>query len=320
MNAIQIHEAESIVRLTLDQPDSKVNVLNGDLLTELEATIGSLASRSDLQGLLIVSAKPGIFVAGADLKVLAGATGPDHPPTRQFIEHGLCVLFAIEELPCPTVACIDGAALGGGLELALACDYRLVGTNPKTKLGLPEVTLGLIPGWGGTQRLPRIIGPTSALQIMLSNAQFDAETAHYRGLASNVVPSETLDSEALKLLKRSQTQDEWKGLRERKRRPMEIGAAGPTLDELKAGQFSEAQLNAMSLGPESLAAYRQYVNEQMKESKCRPAALALLDVVEKGCTLPLREAIALETEAFMRLVGSTEARELIGAFFASRKR
>ena len=320
MNALPIQFEDSIAILTLDQPDNRVNVLNRTLLSELEEAVGQLASRSDVNGLAIDSAKPGVFVAGADLKELASATGPDHAPTREFIEHGLRVLYAIEDLPFPTVACVDGAALGGGLELALACDYRLTGTNPKTRFGLPEVSLGLIPGWGGTQRLPRIIGATSALEIMLNNVHADAETARYRGLVVNVVPSETMRAETIKLLQRSRSSGEWKTQRDKKRNPMPIAAKGTTLDDLKAGRFSDAQINAMSLDSESMAAYRQYVNDQMKEGLCKPAALTVLDVVEQGCVLPLREAIPIETRAFMRLVGSPEARQLIGDFFASRKK
>lgn len=320
MNACSIQIADSIATLTLDQPDSKVNILNRPMLSELEEVIRHLATTPDLHGLIVVSAKPGIFVAGADLKILASATGTDHAPTRQYIDDGLRVLYSIEELPFPTVACIDGAALGGGLELALACDYRIVGTHPKVKLGLPEVTLGMIPGWGGTQRLPRIVGPTSAIEVMLTNVQLEAEAARYRGLVSTVVPSERIHAEAVTLLRRTRVHGEWKSVRDKKLKPMQMGSNGPSLEDLKSGNFSDAQINAMSLGAESMAAYRQYINEQMKESLCRPASLALLDVVEKGCVLPLREAIHLETVAFMQLVGSAESRQLIEAFFASRKK
>lgn len=319
MNAVSIHVADSIATLTLDQADSKVNVLNRALLQELADAVAPLASRSDLRGLILLSAKPGIFVAGADLKELANATGPDHPPTREFIELGLRVLYAIEDLPFPTVACIDGAALGGGLELALACDYRLAGTNPKTKLGLPEVTLGLIPGWGGTQRLPRIIGVISAVDVMLNNVQLDAEKALYHELVAEVISSENMRDEAVKWLKRAQSTGDGKTQRDRKRRAIQA-AKGPTLKELTEGKFTDAQLNAMSIDPDSFNSFRQRVNEQMKERLSLSAALVLIDVVEQGCALSLKEAIALETAAFMRLVGSAEARQLIEAFFASRKK
>src|SRR5262249_21226189 len=155
--------------------------------TEWEAALVDLSKRSDLRGLIIESAKPGIFIAGADLKEFADVPSPDHAPTRQYIELGLRIGELLESLPFPTAASIDGAALGGGLEMALACDYRLVGTHPKTRLGLPEVTLGLIPGWGGTQRLPRLISVGPALELIVNNAQLVAASACERALASKVL-------------------------------------------------------------------------------------------------------------------------------------
>jgi hypothetical protein len=148
---------------------------------------------------------------------------------------------------------------------------------------------------------------------MLNNVQLDAEKALYHG-------PETMRDEAVKWLKRAQSTGDWKTQRDRKRRPIQASANAPTLKDLTAGRVSDAQLNAMSLDPESFNSFRQNVNEQMKESLSKSAALALIDVVEHGCALPLKEAIALETAAFMKLVGSSEARQLIESFFSSRKK
>jgi len=161
--------ADSIAVLTFNQLGGKANVLNSGLWTELDEALDSLATRTDIKGLVLTSAKPGIFIAGADLKLLANAKGPNDPEVRAFIERGLSVLNKLENLPFPTIAAIEGAALGGGLEVALACDYRIAGSvDPKFKLGFPEVALGLIPGWGGTQRLPRIIGIPEAMTVIVS--------------------------------------------------------------------------------------------------------------------------------------------------------
>jgi len=320
MNAVSLTLVDDYAVLLLDQPGSKVNVLNQELLKELESHLHELAQRPRLAGLIVESAKPGIFVAGADLKELAAATEPDHPPTREFIQHGLRVLEILDELPFPTIACIDGAALGGGLELALACDERIAGTNPKTRFGLPEISLGLIPGWGGTQRLPRLIGPTSTIEMILHSQQLDADSARYRGLACKVVPSEDLRYEANQVLRETRTSGAWKRVRERVRRPIELDRSELTIAEMSEGNISEAKLNAMSLSPDALATFRQSTRERLKGDPKLPASLALLDVIEKGCTLPLREAIRLETETFLRLVGSPEARKLIADFFASRKK
>ncbi len=158
---------DGVAVLTIDQPGAKVNVLTVALWTELEAALDALAARTDVAGLVVASGKPGCFIAGADLNLLAIAT-PGDPAVKAFIEQGLRVLAKLEALPYPTCAVIDGVALGGGLEVALACRYRGVGTHPKVQLGLPEVKLGLIPGWGGTQRLPRIVGGETAARMLFT--------------------------------------------------------------------------------------------------------------------------------------------------------
>ena len=124
-----------------------------------------------------------------------GRRGPGEPgPTRTFIELGLRVLDTLEALPFPTVALIDGAALGGGLEVALACDFRLCGTSPKVQLGLPEIKLGLVPGWGGTQRLPRLVGVEEAINRLLSGESYDATDPPPEDLVDETVPSDELDA------------------------------------------------------------------------------------------------------------------------------
>src|SRR5947208_565735 len=171
---------DGVAVLTFDQPGSKANVLTRELWTEFGEALAALHTRTDLKGLVLASAKPGIFIAGADLKLLANAPGPNDPEVRAFIELGLRVLEQLEALPFPTCAALDGAALGGGLEVALACDYRVCGTNPKVQLGLPEVKLGLIPGWGGTQRLPRIIDMNrlhAACKLVTTAELLDAPSA-----------------------------------------------------------------------------------------------------------------------------------------------
>jgi enoyl-CoA hydratase/carnithine racemase len=318
MNALSLEVQDSLAVLTADQPGSKVNVLSRAVWSELGEAVRELRGRPGIRGLILESGKPGIFIAGADLKDLADVPAPDHPPTREFIEQGLRVLVALEDLPFPTAACIDGAALGGGLEVALACDYRLAGTSPRTRLGLPEVTLGLIPGWGGTQRLPRLVGIITALEQILGNVQFDADTAHDRGLIDAIAPSESMRAEAARLLLSSADSGEWRERRERKRRPVAAGRADVTIEDLKEGNVTKARLDAMSFGPETMAGFRQSVNERTAECR-RPAALAAIDVIERGCALPLREAIPLETAAFLRLAASPEARQIIAEFFARKK-
>jgi enoyl-CoA hydratase/carnithine racemase len=320
MSCLSLHVENGIALLTLDQPDSRVNVLDREMWADLDSAFSELGKHADVRGLIVVSAKPGIFIAGADLKELANVPGPDHPPTREFIEFGVKVLNALAALPFPTVACVDGAALGGGLEVALACDYRLAGTNPKARFGLPEVTLGLIPGLGGTQRLPRLVGPISAIEILIQNQQLDAEAARYRGLVSKIVPSENLVAEATSAIHESQKSKGWQAERLRKQRLLEIDREGMSIADMSEGNVTEAKLNALTINPDALNAYRELVNGQMRDKLCRKAALAAIDVVEKGGVLPLDQALHLETTTFLNLAGSPEAHQLIAEFFASRKK
>src|SRR5436305_801740 len=169
-SAIRLAVTDGVARLAFDQPGSRANVLSTALWTEFGRTLDELAHKPGVTGLVLESAKPGIFIAGADLKELSAA---DEGATRTLMELGLRVLHTLEELPFPTVAIIDGAALGGGLEVALGCDFRVCGTNPKVQLGLPEIKLGLIPGWGGTQRLPRLVGVEEAVNRIISGESYD---------------------------------------------------------------------------------------------------------------------------------------------------
>lgn len=274
-------DGDDVAVLTIDQPGSKVNVLTEQLWTDLEEGINSLMHRTDLRGLVIASAKPGVFIAGADLKLLGNAPGPNDPDVRAFIEHGKRVLRKLEALPFSTCAAIDGAALGGGLEVAMACDYRVVGNHPKVLLGLPEVTLGLIPGWGGTQRLPRAAGLVTAAMLLSSGQAFSRNDAIHNHVAEEggddaIRSARDILYESIDLTIRSKRLD---------RIPRAIR------DEFKLRYAAESH-----------------------------AAAEALRVMVAGASLPLYEAIDLETEAFMQLAGSPESKRLIAEFFASRKR
>src|SRR5262245_15116776 len=190
-------EPNGIACITLDEPNSRANTLHRAVWEQLAAACRQLADRVDLIGLIIQSAKPGIFIAGADLREIADLPTDDPQLTRALVRRGREVLAALESLPFPTIAVIDGAALGGGFEVALACDSRLAGDNPKIKIGLPEVKLGLIPGWGGTQRPARIIGLAAAARLVCSGQALSAEGAHSAGLVDIVVASPDLDDTAV---------------------------------------------------------------------------------------------------------------------------
>ncbi|MDY3553943.1 enoyl-CoA hydratase-related protein [Gemmata sp. JC717] len=273
---------DGVAVLTFDQPGSKANVLTRELWTEFDDALNSLSTRADVTGLVLASAKPGIFIAGADLKLLANAPGPNDPEVRAFIEQGLRVLEQLEALPFPTCAAIDGAALGGGLEVALACDCRICGTNPKVQLGLPEVKLGLIPGWGGTQRLPRVLGTSGMHQAstMLTTGQsLDYHGAVAHELVDVAVEPATLVTQAAYYVLRVDRKD---------RRARKFSPLQPPWERQRFKPLQEPEPGA---------------------------ATEAVRVLYEGARLPLRQAIPLETEAFMQLAGSEESKRLIAEFF-----
>jgi 3-hydroxyacyl-CoA dehydrogenase/enoyl-CoA hydratase/3-hydroxybutyryl-CoA epimerase/enoyl-CoA isomerase len=285
----------NIALVTLDQPGSRANTLGQAVLAEFEAMARQLANRTDLQGLILRSGKPGMFIAGADLKELGGAR-PDPNLTRQLVQRGLGIVAAYENLPFPTMACIDGACAGGGLELVLGFDYRLASSNSRTELGLPEVKIGLIPGWGGTQRLTRLIGPSLAAELICAGELANTTKARQYGIVFDVVPVDRLVEEARGLLAWARSSGDWEKGRQRKRQPVGL---------------SEEQLSFAS------AAARGAV--LAKAGPHYPAPAAALDAIFKGCNLPLDEGLKLETEQFAPLVGSTVSRNLIAIFFMTQR-
>jgi 3-hydroxyacyl-CoA dehydrogenase/enoyl-CoA hydratase/3-hydroxybutyryl-CoA epimerase/3-hydroxyacyl-CoA dehydrogenase/enoyl-CoA hydratase/3-hydroxybutyryl-CoA epimerase/enoyl-CoA isomerase len=281
--------------LTLDQPGSRANTLGQAVLGEFEAKVRELAGRTDLRGLILRSGKPGMFIAGADLREL-GSTRPDPDATRRTVRRGLDIIAAFESLPYPTVAAIEGACMGGGLELAMGFDYRLASTNPKTELGQPEVKVGLIPGWGGTQRLARLIGPSLAAEMVCTGEPVKAERARQLGLVFDAVPPERLLDEARRLIDWAHSTGDWREARKRKQQP--VG-----LTEQQAG-FTFAVARAQVLA---------------KAGPHYPAPAAALDAIARGCNLPLADGLVAETEAFVPLVGSPTSRNLIAVFFMTQR-
>ena len=285
MSAVRLEERpDRVAVLTLDQPNSRANILSAGLWADLDAALAPLQSRTDLCGLVLASAKPGIFVAGADLKFFLHLPGPNDPACRELVGQGLRVLGVLESLPFPTAAAIDGAALGGGLEVALACDFRLVGTHPKVELGLPETKLGLIPGWGGTQRLPRLVGLELTVDLLRTGRSLDGPAAVATSLALVQVPSDDLVEHAAGVLL-----GQGAGLADRRR--------------LRSDPVPEWDRRGSRADEDDSDAVLEAVNAAVR-----------------GAALPLADGLAVETEAFLRVAGSDEAKQLIAEFFAARRR
>ncbi len=188
-------KASKIGILTFDLPGEKVNKFSTKVMHELEEQISDLEKNNQIKCLLLRSLKKGIFIAGADINEILTITNPEDG--YQVSRVGQEIFDRFAKLPFPTIAVIDGACMGGGTELALACTYRIASDNDKTKIALPEVNLGIFPGWGGTQRLPRLIGLQRSLDLILSGKNLDARRAYRSGIIDKVIPKELVEQAAL---------------------------------------------------------------------------------------------------------------------------
>src|SRR5690606_18675849 len=191
--------ADGICRLVLDKQDSSANTLSKDVLLELDAQLREIANERP-RGVLILSAESSGCILGADVKEFEHIT--DAAEGARLATEGQIVLSRIEALPMPTVAVIDGFALGGGLELALACRYRVAALGYERNLGLPEVQLGIHPGFGGTVRLVRLLGAPRALDLMLSGRSLSPVEAHKAGLVDRIAERDALERTAIELIER----------------------------------------------------------------------------------------------------------------------
>jgi 3-hydroxyacyl-CoA dehydrogenase / enoyl-CoA hydratase / 3-hydroxybutyryl-CoA epimerase / enoyl-CoA isomerase len=296
-NAFRFEEIDGRVGLiTFDQTDRKVNTLGHSALGELAGLVGRLEVRTDLRGLLFQSGKPGQFIAGADLNELGALA---HVPKEQVvrgIELGHALFGRIGRLPFPTVALIDGPCMGGGTELVLAMDERILANGPQTKVALPEVKVGLIPAWGGTQRLPRLIGVSAAVEMITSGEPLTTGKAVALGLAFDAVPAERLVEEGGRVIELLREADEW--LRRRERRTQPVG--------LNADQ----------------AAFLFGTAEGMIRARTKgvyPAPFAALRAIREGCNRPLDEGLTSEREAGLGVVGTPISTNLIAFFFNSSR-
>jgi enoyl-CoA hydratase len=181
---------ENILTITVNRPD-KLNALNRDVMRELDEVMMEVESNKDIRGVIITGSGPKSFVAGADISEFQGL---NHDQGMDLAKKGQDVFFKIENCSKPVIAAVNGFALGGGCELAMACHFRLASEN--AKFGQPEVNLGLIPGYGGTQRLVHLIGKGRAMELLMTGNMIDAQTAFQFGLVNYVLPQEELMTKA----------------------------------------------------------------------------------------------------------------------------
>ncbi len=287
MSVFTLQTQDGVAIITMNDPSQAQNVLNQDIQAEFEQVFNSVAADDSLTGLVFTSSKENCFIAGADISMLQSLTSKEQSVAASKSLHAL--VQNIADLKITTVAAIDGTCLGGGLELALGFDYRVASDHKSTKIGVPEVQLGLLPGGGGTQRIPRLVSLPTALDLMLSGKQLNAIRAKKAGLIDAVVPTNALLNTALKLIA--------KGKPQRKQSAKDrLLKANP----MRALVISQARKKALA----------------MTKGKY-PAPLKILDVVDHGLGTTLQQGLDYEAKAFSDLLMTAESKQLVNLFFAS---
>jgi 3-hydroxyacyl-CoA dehydrogenase / enoyl-CoA hydratase / 3-hydroxybutyryl-CoA epimerase len=291
-------EPDGLALLVFDTPGEKVNKFSTPVMKELERVLDGLANRSDVKALLLLSAKPGVFIAGADVNEIAKA---DRNADPEMIRGGHRTFNKLANLPFPTVAAIDGACVGGGCETVLSMDWRLISDSRKAQIGFPEIKLGILPAWGGTTRLPRMIGLANGLDVILAGKVLDGKRAKRIGLVDEVVPQAILEDWAKQFAR---------GKFGSKKRANAGPGGGPA--RVRERTLGERLLE----GPGKGIVFSKARQSVLKETKGHyPAPLAALSVVEKGFDLPFAGALELEVEGVGSLIGTPVMRSLVGLFF-----
>lgn len=292
--------ADGVGVVRFDSPHEALNTLKQSFAEEFSDLLEKLARDTALKALVFTSGKPDSFIAGADIQMLEAVERADEAIALS--RAGQRALNALAAFRAPVVAAIHGPCLGGGLELALACSARVASDDPKTKLGLPEVQLGILPALGGTQRLPRLIGIERALDLLLTGKQIDAKRALGVGLIDELVPNAILLEVAARLaLSRS--------------------LAGLTRKSGWRRLFDGARLKEFALAGNTLG--RSLLFERAKKALLLetrgnyPAPERVLEVVRLGLAEGLASGLAAEAEAFGELVVSDQARALRHVFFVN---
>ena len=283
---------DDIAALTLDMPDKGANILSGSVLDELDEHLTALEGRDDLAGLIIRSGKPNMFIAGADLREFAASLDIGAEKTVAMCRRGQTLFQRLSKTPFVTVAAIGGICVGGGAELAIWCDRRIMADHPKTQFGFPEVKLGLMPGWGGSARTPRIVGLSNAVEMVTSGESLDADAAVLMGLATQAVAPDDLDVAAIQLVRAEKQTGEY--LADRAKYDTAIDISDTEL----------AFLGATASG---------YI--QQKTAGNYPAPLTALEVMLGAAGCDIDAACQMEAEAMGGLFGSNVNRALLNVFF-----
>ncbi len=281
---VRVTIEENIATITFDLPGKPVNAIGSAFLRELNVALDQV-EREKPAGVIFASGKSGNFIAGADLFEIKNL---DSAGIENFLAEGQNTFGRIADLPMPTAAALNGDALGGGLELALACTYRVAADEPSINLGLPEVKLGILPGWGGTSRLPRLIGLTNALPLILAGKMLSPRKAQKEGIVDELVRPEVLLTACRRLLsdEAARHAPSWKD---------RLAVAAP---------FVRHRILAAAREKTLAETHGHY-----------PAPLKILDVIETGYEHGFEAGLAAERKGLAELAGGDVAKNLLRLFF-----
>ena len=287
-----VRQENGIAHLVMDVVDDTMNTLKAEFAEQVSDVLAEIKSDASITGVVLCSGKTDSFVAGADINMINDCKSKEE--VIALARQGHLIFSQLEQLNVPIVAAINGACLGGGLELAMACHARVCSDNPKTALGLPEVQLGLLPGGGGTQRLPKLVGIQKALDMMLTGKQLRAKQALKAGLVNDVVPNSILIATAEKMAL--------------------VG------DFKQAERFKSSLLNKFLEGTSigRSVVFKQATKSVLSKTKGNyPAPIKIINCVKTGMEQSPEKGFKLEAEHFSELVMSPESVQLRNLFFAT---
>lgn len=282
---------DNILVVTLDQPGEKVNKLTEELITEVQDLLDD-TNPDDIKGMVLISGKKNNFIAGADVEMLKNKNAPEE--IEDLSQRGNKLLLQLENFPKPVIAAIHGSCLGGGLEVAMACHYRVASEHSKTVMGQPEVQLGLLPGAGGTQRLPRLIGVQNALTYMLTGKNIYPRKAYKMGLVDELTHRDAI-----------------------------LTAAKKAIGKINSGKFEREDKRSLvhqlmeGMSPLRKIIYSQARKRAKSQSKGNyPAPEKIIDTIQEGYENGLLAGLQLESKNFGELAATPESEALVNLFFA----